>query len=411
MTGERIATDGGRPGRLPDVLIFILIATCVWSSWQIIRHAYAQIAPPLQAIRLNPDSPSALSKAAAQALAQGRPDQARRLATRSLAIQPFNVRALRVMGLVAEREGSPEQADRMITLAGNWSLRDGPAHSWLVRRRIAQQQIPSAMAHADTLLRRQPDLHGAFFEVLTRGALSGDRAAQGALIELVRREPPWRTAYLNALIRDPQTLGLAIALAASLRQGEGRFTEDETAQVYAAVAAINQPDILRRLRQEIEGAEAPILTNGGFEQLVTPSPFSWRLRSGPGVLVEIADHPERGDPALHAYVNDLNQRMLAEQLLLLRPGRWRLSARFQVADGTLAERLAWSVFCQRDERRPLVTLPVSAPAKNIWEKRSIDFTVPPEGCGSQWLRLVAPAQDRREGTEVWLDDVELRPLR
>lgn len=410
MPGAPTEARPGR-GRVPDALVFTLIVGCIWTGWQIVRHAYAQVMPPQQAVRLNPESPSALSKAAAETLAQGRPDQARRLASRSLAIQPFNVRALRVMGFVAEGEGSPERADRLITLAGNWSLRDGPAHSWLVRRRIAQGQIPSAMAHADAILRRRPDQYGPFFDVLSRSALSGDRAGQGALIELVRREPPWRAAYLNALVGDPQRLVIAVALAASLKEGPGRFTEDETARVYAAVAAINQPELLRRLREEIEGGKAPILANGDFNQPLTASPFSWRLRSGPGVLVEVAEHPEGAGPALHAYVNDLNQRILAEQLLLLRPGRWRLSARFQVTDGVLDERLVWSLACQQAPARPLASLPVSPQARSVWERRSVEFAVPAEGCGSQWLRLVAPAQDRRQSTEVWADDIELRALR
>lgn len=410
MRGPR--TDAERPrSRGPDALVFALIVGCVWTGWQIIRHAYAQARPPLEAVRLNPESPSALSRAAAEAMADVRPDLARRLATRSLAIQPFNVRALRVLGLVAESEGSLEQADRLMTLSGNWSLRDDPAHSWLVRRRIDQGQIPSALAHADTILRRRPDQYGAFFEVLSRSALSGDRAGQAALVELVRREPPWRGAYLNTLVGDPQRLVIAVALAAALKEGPGRFTDEETAKVYSAVAAINRPEILRRLRSEIEGDGAPNLANGGFAQPLTASPFSWRLRSGPGVLVEISDHPDGNGAALHAFVNDLNQRVMAEQLLLLRPGRWRLSARFQVADGVLTERLAWSLACQQTPTRPLVSLPVSADARSVWERRTVEFTVPADGCGSQWLRLATPAQDRRHSTEIWVDDIELRALR
>src|SRR5690606_6261812 len=97
---------------------------------------------------------------------------------------PFDVRALRVAGLVAARNGQDELANEVVTLAGNWSLRDDPAHAWLIEYRLRRGDDGSAFAHADTLVRRREDVRTQVFDLFTTAANSDPRSLP-VLIDLL----------------------------------------------------------------------------------------------------------------------------------------------------------------------------------------------------------------------------------
>lgn len=395
-------------GRAPDALVFLVIVAGVWIAWQILRNALVLTAPPDLALRLGPDAPTVLTRAAETELAAGRIDTAQRLAQRALTRQPFNVPALRVAGLAAAREGDLEAADRMLTLAGNWSLRDDPAHSWLVKHRLEQGQAASALAHADTLMRRRTDLRPRYFDLMIALALRNDVQAQGALVALLRREPPWRIDFFIHALERPEGLPVAAAVAVALKDGPGRVTDEEKARLYGTLIAQGRIPVLRDLIVRIEGAERPTLSHGGFTDGTGAPPFGWSLPAGAGVLAEIATDPEDGQPALHAVVTDMTGRSIAEQLVLLTPGRWRLSGRVRVEQGDPNGRLTWTLSCTAG-RRVLGSAPLPTIPRGTWTRFSGVIDLPPGGCGAQQLRLASLAQDRRDPVEVWVDDVALNP--
>ncbi|WP_333590713.1 tetratricopeptide repeat protein [Brevundimonas sp.] len=397
-------------GRAPDALVFLVIVAGVWIAWQILRNALVLTAAPDLALRLGPDAPTVLTRAAEAELAAGRIDTAQRLAQRALTRKPFNVAALRVAGLAAAKEGDLEAADRMLTLAGNWSLRDDPAHSWLVMHRLEQGQAASALAHADTLMRRRTDLRPRYFDLMISLALRNDVQAQGALVALLRREPPWRIDFFIHALERPEGLPVAAAVAVALKDGPGRVTEEEKARLYGTLIAQGRIPVLRDLIVRIEGAARPALSHGDFTDGTGAPPFGWSLPAGAGVLAEIAADPEGGQPALHAVVADMAGRTVAEQLVLLTPGRWRLSGRFRVEQGEPSGRLAWTLACATGDR-VLGTAPLSAPAHGAWTGFSTVIDVGPDACGAQRLTLASRVQDRRSMVEIWVDDVALTPVR
>ncbi|WP_298745490.1 hypothetical protein, partial [uncultured Brevundimonas sp.] len=119
-----------------DVVSHGLVVGAVVLGWQIALQPLIQRAPVEAAIRIAPGSPLVLRRAAESELAAGRTDTAAALGREALRRSPFNVPALRVVGLTEARAGREEAADDILTLAGNWSLRDDPAHAWLVERRL-----------------------------------------------------------------------------------------------------------------------------------------------------------------------------------------------------------------------------------------------------------------------------------
>jgi len=397
-------------GRPPDALVFLVIVAGVWIAWQILRNALVLTTPPGLALRLGPDSPTVLTRAAEVELAAGRVDAAQRLAQRALTRQPFNVAALRVAGLAAAREGDLDAANQMLTLAGNWSLRDDPAQSWLVRHRLEQGRAASALAHADTLMRRRTDLRPMYFDLMINLALRNDVEAQGALVALLRREPPWRIDFFIYALERPEGLPVAAAVLMALKDGQGRSTDEEKARVYGTLIAQGRIEALRAVMARAETGLRPVLTNGDFSDGAGAPPFGWVLPAGAGVLAEIANGPEDGGPALHGLVSATAERTIAEQLVLLTPGRWRLSGRFRVDQGDLNGRMTWVLACTAGGR-VLASAPLSATARGDWTPVSAVIEIPPDACGAQQLRLVSRAQDRRSQVEIWMDDVTLSAVR
>ena len=403
--------DAKRIGRAPDALVFLVIVAGVWFAWQIVCNALVLTAPPDLALRLAPDSPDALTRAAQADLEAGRNETARRLAGRALSRQPFNVQALRIAGFVADREGDNAAADRMITLAGNWSLRDSPAHSWLVRQRYQQGQSASALAHADTLMRRRVEVWPTYFDLMIALALRNDVQAQAAMVGLMRRDPHWRNSFFEHAVQKPEGVAVAAALAIALKDGPHHITPGERSLVYDGVMRIQRPDLMRKLRNDLEGAGRPVLTAGDFSSAGQP-PFGWRLPSAAGVLSEIAQDVDRGQPALHALVSNLGGEIVAEQLVLLTPGRWHLSGRVHLDQGDQSSRFAWTLTCSPGSgESPAVNVPLKVTKNSTWTQFSQAIDVPAELCDAQWLRLVSLPQDRRDTAEIWIDDLTLRPVR
>lgn len=393
-------------GRAPDALVSLVIVAGVWLAWQIVCNALVLTAPPDLALRLGPRAPTLLTRAAENELLAGNTDLARRYAQRALTLQPFNVPALRVAGLAADRDGDKAAADRMLTLAGNWSLRDDPAHSWLVKQRLEQGQSASALAHADTLMRRRTDIRPRYYDLMIALALRNDRQAQGALVTLLQRNPPWRLDFFIYALERREGLPVAAALVAALKEGDNAATAEEKARVYQTLIAQGRTDVLRALMAEAGGTDTAGVSDGGFGQGGGTPPFDWKLPASAGVLTEIAPDPD-GQPALHAIISQTARRTVAEQLVLLKPGRWRVTGRIRLEQGP-AEGLAWVLACATGGRE-LGALPLRAGSPGTWTRFSAVIETP-EPCPAQLLRLTALSRDRGETMEVWVDDIAVTPV-
>lgn len=398
-------SDASRVGRAPDALVFLVIVAGVWIAWQIVRNALVLTTPPALSLRLGPDAPTVLTRAAEAELRAGRIAPARRYAHEALKRRPFSVAALRVAGLAADRDGDPEAADRMLTLAGNWSLRDDPAHSWLVRRRVEQGQTASALAHADTLMRRRTDVRPRYFDLMINLALRDDAQAQGALVSLLRRDPPWRLDFIIYALERREGLAVVAALAMAMKDGDHAMTQEERARLYQTLIAQGRTDVLRILLEDSGATAGSGLADGGFSREGGTPPFHWKLPASAGVLSEIAED-DAGQTALHLLVGGSARRTVAEQLVLLKPGRWRVSGRIRGVQGP-RDGLAWVLVCATGGRE-LGSIPLTAGAPGAWTRFS-GVVEAPQACPAQTLRLVALARDGGAPIEAWIDDVAATP--
>jgi hypothetical protein len=115
-------------------------------------------------------------------------------------------------------------------------------------------------------------------------------------------------------------------------------------------------------------------------------PFNWRLVAGAEGVAERAS----GGGLQVAYYGRVNAE-LAEQLLMLEPGRYRFE--FQAEGDAKGEtsKVGWTLTCQ-GSKSVLMQLPLSG-ITYAPRKISATFAVPTGGCAGQWLRLAGTAAE------------------
>jgi hypothetical protein len=388
-----------------------LVVGAVVLGWQIVIQPLIERAPVEIAVRLAPGSPLALRRAAEAELAAGRNDNAAALSRDALVRSPFDVRALRVLGLTEARANREDAADEILTLAGNWSLRDDPAHAWLVERRLRRGDYASSFAHADTLARRREDIQPRIFQLFTAAGAADPQRSLPVVTRLLAARPPWRTAYLAGLNQTSQGLQVAASLAVLLQTGRAPFTNDELHQFYSALMYAGGLENIQTIRGRLN--RPPLesaVTNGGFEEADHPGPFQWRLYDEAGIAAEIAaDDLSPSNAALRVDYNGYASGTVAEQLTYLPQGAYRFTAAARSETGDPAARLAWTLTCATGGGAKISIPTGAAVADNAWANVSGRFEIP-SACPAQWLRLETRADDRRAPTAVWFDRIEISPL-
>jgi hypothetical protein len=320
------------------------------------------------------------------------------------------VRALRVFGLTEARAGREDAADEILTLAGNWSLRDDPAHAWLVERRLRRGDYASAFAHADTLVRRREDIQPQVFRLFTVAGNADPVRSLPVVARLLAAKPPWRPAYLASLNLTPEGLQVAGNLAILLQAGREPFSNQELQSLYFALLTAGGPEAIQKVRGRL--SRPPLdtrITNSGFDEADHPGPFQWRLFEKAGIAAEItADDLAPANPALRVVYDGYATGTVAEQLVYLEPGAYRLTAAVRTESGHPADRLAWTLTCATAGGGERASTPAGAAGAptDAWAALSGRFEVP-ANCPAQWLRLETRAADRRDPTLVWFDRVRL----
>lgn len=409
---ERVLTVVGvsspRFGRLADWLPYMLTALAVVLAWQIVVGLLIVRAPPGVALTVAPGSALALRRAAESELAADELDDAGALAAEALIRAPFDARALRTYGLGLDRAGQVDQADEIITLAGNWSLRDDRAHAWLVERRLQQGRYASAFAHADTLARRREAQQPQVFKLYTT-AVTLDPRALGVLVDLIATRPPWMSDYLSTLDATNED-GLIFAnLAIGSQEANAPLSDDHLRALYSGWLRRQQIPGLREIRRRLgRPALDLLLPNASFERPDGPAPFDWMLPTQTGLSGLItADDVRTDQQALRVEYDGRSTGVAAQQFLLLPPGRYAFSVEEKVEQGT--PELRWVLSCH-ETPSILVSLDSTPSSSGEWGVLEQTFTVPRSGCAGQWLRLVSVPGGRRAVSATWFDRLSLRRL-
>jgi hypothetical protein len=387
----------------------VLAVGLIWLGWQVALVPLAMRAPSEYAVRLAPGSPEVLARAAEDEVLTGEMDDAGYLARLALARAPFDVQALRVIALSEADAGRTEQADQLMTLAGNWSLRDTAAHSWLIESRLKQGNYASAFAHADTLVRRRADIRPLVFNLFSTAAETDPRAGPYLIGELAD-SAPWRTEYLQSVYKRQDGLQLLAALALGLEKTEAPFTTAELQSLYQALYQGRRISGLKAIRQTLDRPSgASILVDGEFGDDQPILPFGWDLGVGAGISVARLDDDKAPDrTALRVIHDGRNAQDLATQVVLMEPGTYRLSGRQRLENGRGRTGFAWRVQClETSEIISETRFEMDREPQADWAPFQTQFTVPSQGCSAQVVKLVPLNTGRRTDIVIWFSQLSL----
>lgn len=361
----------------------------VITAWQILAVAEARKlaeSAPEEALLWRPQDPRALGYLAERtfidAAAGGRSvAQAGDDARAALRASPLEMRALRVLGWVADDAGDDRRALRLMSLAASRSQRDVSSHLWMFHNRLKARDYNAAFAHGDALMRHGGTLREA--AVLMASTAGADDDAATALVRRLKTGPVWRGRFVRELAasQDPDvTLSILLAVkeaGSTIRPDEvstlvGRlFREGRPQEAYLAWVLLLSPagyDVLDSVY------------NGGFEGPGAGGPFDWTLLRG-GADVSVA--PGRSGRALFVQTEPSRTQVMARQMLVVPPGLYRLSveARVQSMGDSGIE---WAVSCPNETGGQIGRLAV--PDSSDWVPVSTTFVVP-MGCDIQRLEL------------------------
>lgn len=373
-----------------------LAALLVLASWRVVLHTDPDFKPAEKALHsgAKPSVTDPMARAAVRA-------------------RPLDGRAYRVLAQSAEKQGlGLEAARRLYAVAAARSPRDLESQAWLVNLALKRGHYNQALARLDQMLRVQPETMPKLYPALE--GLATARSAQSGVSILLQTSPPWRTNFLENLIRLVADSSSIFGLMEQLRHSPTGLTPTELATWLDRLVRDGRwgAAYLTWIESLEAGSRARIgnVFNGSFEREPSGVGFDWRFDPVPGARIERTQVTgAEGQLALQVAFED--QRVPFQhvrQLLVLAPGQYQFSGRSRL-DQLRSERgLVWTLTCAEDGRTIAETQPFSG--NHGWREFELTTSVPAEKCGGQWLTLRLPARipaEQRIGGTAWFDGLRM----
>jgi tetratricopeptide (TPR) repeat protein len=391
-----VAANGRPPvplrARLPAMLATLL---AIGLLYLVARTAYAAL-NPIAATQLPPAEYSRLLRLRLyELLVPGRsvsPDLAR-LARETALAEPLAFEPFFVQGRAAEQAGRLPQAISLMEEARRRRRNFAPTRLELAAYYTRAGRLAETLGEVEVVLRLRPEATAPVMAELAK--LTSTRDGRHVLAQALAQQPSWRDAFFatarNRAIRPEDALALLEEARALQPQGQHRLER----QLY--VASLVQAGQVQRARQlwlamlpEAERPRHVLMGNAGFRGRPVGEPFGWTLNSVDVGRAEIKG-ANTAQPYLSVDYFGGSNAVLAEQLLALPAGAYRLRYALAGESGSTSSRLFWSLICYPDG--PMLLRNEMNRVTASYKPQQAAFVVPASGCGGQRLRLMAEAGD------------------
>jgi len=327
----------------------------------------------------------------------------------ALLLYPLSSQAYRLLGQIAQIEGSAAKAEKLMREAARHSLYEIPAVQYMMWKSLDSQNYPAAIFYADALLRSGNGEYAA--PVLAR--LAEDPSATQEVKKLLSTNPSWRPGFFNILgsyVTDART---PLSLMLSLRDTRAPPTEAELSAYEAFLFGHKLYQLAYYVWLQFLPPEklefAGLLFDGDFEVKPSGSPFDWRAPAGTNVIVDLAPRPDGA--AGHALLVELGPGRVefpgVSQAVILTPGAYSLKGSVL---GELSGRrgVQWGISCL--DGPMLAQSPLMLGSLPDWREFEFTFAVPETGCPAQSLQLKLAARSPSEqliSGEIWFDALSI----
>lgn len=324
---------------------------------------------------------------------------------RALNRHPLNTRSASLLAMVHDSRGDQKNAEAMMRAAARMNRRDTAISLWMFQRDLQNRKFESAFVYIDAYLRRRPEAVRAWAPILGSAAL--DPAALSALAERLAAKPSWRTSFYAALPElTPDAPGFAYPLLdATLRAGSPPTAIELDSHLGRLVRVRRYEEAFQQWRR-LSGASSATggLNNGNFEEGPHP-PFGWSETPNSG-NIEQASAYGRDENALRLHYDGFSPTSFPTQLIMLKPGAYRLSGEYLTENAESAGRVQWTVACA-DQPEQALAAHVPVDTAGAWRKFDLQFSVPASGCVAQWTGAKAATGFNRVNVGVWYDRLTL----
>jgi hypothetical protein len=363
--------------------------------------------------------PSANAQAAiALSIATGRspsPEQiarARGLAQAALRREPVNVAATVALATLASLQNRKGLAERLFAYSERLSRHDSLTQLWMIESGAARGDVAGTLVHYDRLMTVKPRFRPTLIPILVLA--SSDPKVARELAATLARRPIWWDEAIKPLIF--QSSAPVTTLPPILRQLRLNAENDQERVLLtsamtrlASVGALKEAYALYLKSGGTRLVGRDLIRNGRFEDANRLPPFDWDLHAEDGRTAIIQPRQNVGGSALFLYVDQDHQGEVARQLLLLGPGRYRLSARSGNIGADQFERPRVKISCAVPNLPSIVDMQLPASNDTGLSTQS-DFVVP-AGCTAQWLSLMSgTTPEGQDNGNPWIDEVGVRQV-
>jgi hypothetical protein len=302
-----------------------------------------------------------------------------------LAPEPFLVR-----GVQAQIAGDEAAAGSAFLAA---KLRDGrsvPARYFLAEHAFRTGNARQGLTEIAFLSKFVPN--GAASLAPYLGTYARDPRNWPQLRALFRSDPVVADAALSVLAADASNARLVQSLA---DPASAPKTASWPARLVASLIAAQDYAAARELwkrASRVGGADVPIF-DPDFKGSDALPPFNWTLTSSTAGLAE------RRNGGLHVIFYGQDDGVMASQLLLLKPGRYRLSMRI-AGDSAHGSALHWVLTCV-PAKTAVLDFDLARAAGG-----AVEFTVP-QSCPAQSFELVGRTQDVPQQADVTISALRM----
>jgi tetratricopeptide (TPR) repeat protein len=363
---------------------------------------------PSRALRFYAFHGDALANQAFNVMQARTPDsvaRAEQLARRAFDRDPTSVAAVRTLSLIQDVRGNRDRAYRGLRYALTLNRRDLLTHLWLIENYVQLEDTAGALRHYDMALRTSTAAHTILMPILIQA--SSDPGVREPLTKILATRPIWRPTFIREIIANASPVDAAVDLQRRLGSVGAPFSAQEDKDLAARLVTEERFDVAAQLLKR-NADSAPVI-DGRFDFRQPSGIFSWTLQANYSLGASSDVSASGGeDHVLSIFSAPGEGGEVARQLLILKPGRYRISS---IANGLTAkprDQARWLVTCAGRNGRDVGT--VNLMGGSGGQASVAEFSVPDLGCAAQWLTLIlkAPAD---AGIQAQVEKVEITPLR
>ena len=371
--------------RLLKILLLTLAGLAV--AFLVVRAAAPRVLPPSLAERIAPSNPDQLFRAGGRELVtnRGRLSEATYASVMDaatsapLAGEPFMFAAVKALDAGDLRNG-----EALLTVARARNPRQSFVRIALLGIYLKTNRIEPAAQEVQALVRLLPQAEQVLVPELAR--LATQPETRPTMVQAFGADPIMASVldFMASQNASPDLLVQLSARQPAATSGQLRSWQRKVLDSAIDRGQLDQAYAFWRRASGAPQGERQLVYDAGFQGLPGGEPFNWKLAQG-GVGAA-----ERSQGALSVEYFGRTSGPLAEQLLLLAPGRYRLSFRAEGNANAQGSRLLWQVEC-RGSANKLIEIPLQGVTFSP-KDFAAEFAVP-AGCGAQWLRLVGAAAE------------------